>query len=121
MPLLQAMSKRANECLNRDNIGGIDAELLTGDSLSQLAADLGIATTASELAYLDAWPSTMQEGLRAILVDAVKKGQPVTVAWAPAYDYQITLWEAADTDVSPGGLTLLLQGRYPGHDPVQGI
>ena len=121
MPLLQAMSMRANFILNRDRIGNIELGALDADTLPGLATNLEIATNDNERAYLGAWPPTLQEGLRATLVSAINRRQPVTVSWAPAYDYQITLWEAADTDVSPGGLTILLQGRYPGDNPIPGM
>ena len=121
MPLLQAMSARANVTLNRENIANVTEEVRTSPTLVQLAVGLGIAQSEAEQAYLSAWPVSMGESLRALVARAIQIHQPVTLSWAPGYDYSMTVWEAADTDISPGGLTVLLRSRYPGHDPVQGI
>lgn len=121
MPLLQAMSERANARFTRAAVQQLHSGLVSGDSLAAVVQSLEIATNDAELAYLMAWPSTLREVMRTVLVSAVSESQPLTVSWAPGYDYRINLWEAADTDVSPGGLTMLLQSRYPGHAPIPGM
>ncbi len=38
---------------------------------------------------------------------------PVTIAWAPGYDYKLNVWDVSSTDDTLGGLTLLVETRYP--------
>lgn len=60
--------------------------------------------------YLDKLPGAVRESLRATLHHALTSSPPrqVTLAWAPAYDYEITIADA------PCGITVLLKSRYPG-------
>ena len=36
----------------------------------------------------------------------------MTFAWAPAYDWELTVWESPPTDISPGWITVLIKGRW---------
>ena len=123
MPMFQAMSERANARFNRERIHEVDTAhfglqrnaVATGITLSALATSLGIAMTAAEKKYLNTWPPALQEVLRAALLSAVNRTprMPVTISWAPGYDYEVNLWESRAAGKSMGGLTILLRSRYP--------
>ena len=38
---------------------------------------------------------------------------PVTFAWAPGYDYRLSVWDVSSTATTKGGITLLVETRYP--------
>jgi hypothetical protein len=57
----------------------------------------------------------MREALRAIIYQALGTTPPtqITFSWAPAYDYELTIWDAPNTRRTRGGITVLLKSRYP--------
>ena len=65
--------------------------------------------------HLKQMPMGIRTGLRAIIYHALSTSQPtqVTFAWAPGYDYEMTVWQAPDTHNSKGGITVLFKSRYP--------
>jgi hypothetical protein len=110
---MQAMVERANTKFNRENIGEFNAEWLApGVPLAQGAQQAGIAVTNAEVQYLESLPAGHQEALRASLYSAVTRGLPVTLAWAPAFDFSVGVWEVAGTGQSMGGMTLFVRGPY---------
>ena len=118
MPAFQVMFEALNERLRHDRIGELDpAAFAEGQSLAGLLPE-----GAERLAFaLDALPSALHEAIRAVLRDAVVRGMPVTLAWAPGYDYKLTLWDVADTTDTHGGITLLVETRYPADaHPIHG-
>jgi hypothetical protein len=50
--------------------------------------------------------------IRAALYSAVQRSLPVTLAWAPAFDFSVTVWDVASTAQSVGGMTLFVRGPY---------
>ena len=110
MPALQVTFAELNVQLGPEAIKGLDPDLFAeGVMLSAVLPDdlrpLGFA--------LDALPSGIHEAVRAILRDAVQREMPVTVAWAPGYDYKLNVWDVSSTDDTLGGITLLVETRYP--------
>jgi hypothetical protein len=94
----------------------VDA-LAADGTLADLAKGLGLLTDELEsatdfLAVLAAWPAGQTAAVKAALASAVQRQVPVTVAWAPAYDFEVQLWEGGAAD--PYGLTVLLRSRNPG-------
>jgi hypothetical protein len=74
-------------------------------------------------AYLKEMPLGIRTGLRAIIHHALSTEPPtaVTFAWAPGYDYEMTVWQAPDTKATKGGITVLIKSRYPDDDhPIAG-
>ena len=122
MPWLQQVAERANMIFGRDNIKSIDLGALEpGTRLSELArrldiADADPARADAEAAYLDGWPDGLQEAIRGALFSAVNRESrlPVTIAWSPGYDYEVTITESVGVDGSSGGMTIILRSRYPG-------
>lgn len=60
-------------------------------------------------------PPAIRVSLNALIHQALSTTPPtqVTFAWAPAYDYEMTVWQAPDTKTTKGGITVLLKTRYP--------
>ena len=114
MPIFLAMSERFNNLFRSDNIGKVPVEPLgPGTKLSELASALGIATSPQERGYLDAWPTGLQEALRATLLSAATRKMGVVLEWAPGYDYEVHLWEARPTANTKGHISIQLRSRYP--------
>lgn len=116
MPWIQRMATVANVQFGPGAIEQIDlAKLGPGTGLADIAASLGIATTGPEREYLNSWPAGLQEAVRAALYSAVNRDVrlPVTIAWMPGYDFEVTVAEAAGTSQSIGGMTILMRSRYP--------
>ena len=65
--------------------------------------------------YLGRLPKSFQEALRATVYHALstEPPTPMTFAWAPGYDYELTMWHSPDTPPTRGGITVLLKSRYP--------
>src|ERR1700730_4824548 len=49
-------------------------------------------------------PATIMEAQRAVVHANLQRDEPygMTFAWAPGYDYEVTVWESPSTDGSPG-------------------
>lgn len=65
--------------------------------------------------YIGQAPGSFQDAVRGIIHYALSTDPPtpVTFAWAPGYDFELSLWHAADTRATRGGITVLLKSRYP--------
>lgn len=66
-------------------------------------------------AYVSMMPRGFQESLRAILYYALSSEPRVLLnfSWAPAYDFEMTIWEMPEPAPAHTGMTILLKGRYP--------
>jgi hypothetical protein len=66
-------------------------------------------------AYVSMMPRGFQESLRAILYYALSSEPRVLLnfSWAPAYDFEMTIWEMTEPPPAHTGMTILLKGRYP--------
>jgi hypothetical protein len=66
-------------------------------------------------AFIKSMPESMQEAIRSIIYHALGTSPPtqITFAWAPGYDYELTVWHAPDTRNTRGGITVMLKSRYP--------
>lgn len=74
-----------------------------------LVLDSGSAVHRTFSSYMDSLPDPIREAFRGIVYGALTADPPqqVTLAWAPAYDYELTVWPASC------GVTVLIKGRYP--------
>jgi|SwirhisoilCB3_FD_contig_31_10852053_length_447_multi_3_in_0_out_0_1 hypothetical protein len=59
--------------------------------------------------YVRDMPGAIREGIRAVIYQALTATPPrsIVFAWAPAYDYELNVWDA------PCGITLFYKSRYP--------
>lgn len=114
MPHLEAIIGRGNFLLLRDKIDELrDIEIPTTGSIpDEIFEQLELATP-EEIEVLNRWPEGTRAVLRAALYSAIKREPdpiPVTLAWVPAYDYDITVSEARG--VTGTTMTVLLPGPY---------
>jgi len=121
MPYMQAMVDSANTALNRTNIGSFDHSMVkpgavpSNIGLSAAVSGLPGAQLSNEArAYLDSWPLGLQETVRAAVYSAATRKLPVAFAWMPGYDFKVTVTEAPGIPGSIGGMTIILESKYPG-------
>lgn len=120
MSTYYTMVVRANALLHPDNLDQLDANRIApGTPFSNPLKERGIARSDRELAYFMSWPEGLREALQAIIHSALSRTPrlPVTLAWAPGYDYELRMWETPGTKEGPGGITILLRSRYPAEIP----
>ena len=69
-------------------------------------------------AYVQMLPGGFQESLRSIIHYALSSDPPVLLnfSWAPAYDFELTIWEIVEPAPARGGISIALKGRYPDHN-----
>lgn len=79
---------------------------------AQLDADPGVQ-------IMGAMPSGLKAAFQAVVHENFRRGAdgrgptvPITLAWAPGYDYDLRIWDVADSATSVGGITILLTTRY---------
>jgi hypothetical protein len=113
MPMFQALVSSLNTSFHPDQIAKLAVrkdEFAPGKAL-----DLSFVAPARSplqkvwVRYIKSMPPTIQETLRGVIHQALSASPPrlVTFAWAPAYDFEITVWDA------PCGITVLIKSRYP--------
>ncbi len=94
--------------------------LLLGDEspLGEGLKDVDIGRIARLVAQQ---PPAILEAERAAVYRNLQREKPygMTFAWAPGYDYEVTVWESPPTAASPGWITVLIKTRYPS-DPHPG-
>ncbi len=120
MPAAQVALAKLNQKLGPGQIENLDADLFAeGKQLSDALPD---ADTKKKVAFaLDALPYGVHDAIRSVLRSAVKRRMPVTLSWAPGYDFKVTIWDVASTDETEGGITVLIETRYPEDaHPLQG-
>ncbi len=119
MPMLQAFVGELNSRFTKDKIGGLVGQIAMfapGQRLDPgLVAEPGTALHRAMKVFLGRMPISFHETFNAVVRHALSTEPPteVTFAWAPGYDYELTLWQAPDTKLTRGGITVLLKSRYP--------
>ena len=84
-------------------------------TLGQLARVFDVAKNDFEREFVDSFPGGLRQSLLAFIHHNLSQDTrlSMTWAWAPGYDYEVSLWECPGTSVSPGGITIMLRTRYP--------
>lgn len=120
MPRMQTAVTALNVAFGAERIGDVDRSAFapSGDgeeTLSGAFVRSGVELDAATLRYVDGWPSALQAALRATIHENLARGGrvPITFAWAPGYDYELTIWDVRDTAETAGGITVLFKSRYP--------
>jgi hypothetical protein len=118
MPVMQTMLNELNHKFGKDQISALSAErdkFAPGKKLVGALIAGGTPLEPAFKAYLGKLPGAIHETLRSVIHHALSTNPPtqITFAWAPGYDYEITVWQAPDTVQTKGGITLLLKSRYP--------
>jgi hypothetical protein len=117
MPAFAAVVSEFNRQFHADNLSDFarNAEAFApGQSLDAgLILKPGTAVHRTFSSYLARLPKPLSETLRCLIHSALSASPPqqITLAWAPAYDFELTVWPA------PCGMTVLLKSRYPSDAP----
>jgi hypothetical protein len=113
MPMFQALVANMNTSFHPENVSKLAAQVSTfapGKPLDlSFAAEPDSALQKLWNRWVKTMPPAIQETLRGVIHTALSASPPrlVTFAWAPAYDFEVTVWDA------PCGITVLIKGRYP--------
>lgn len=105
-----------------EGIGDFDPDVANGfnpcdglgltDALRRVPSfDLGDAVYD----FIDTWPSALRAAVQAIIWENFNRPEtvPITFAWQPAYDFGLVIHDVHNTDTTAGGITIVLQSRYP--------
>lgn len=118
MPVMQTMLHELNYKFGRDQIqatAGRKDMYAPGEQIvgALIAGDTPLAPAFKD--YFAQMPGAIHETLRSVIHHALSTTPPthVSFAWAPGYDWEITVWQAPDTRTTKGGITLLIKSRYP--------
>ncbi|MDQ1373269.1 MAG: hypothetical protein QOJ09_607 [Actinomycetota bacterium] len=114
MPMMQTMVNSMNAAFSIERMSEIGPDLFEPDvTLGEAARRLGLDDRGlSE--WLDKMPAGLHDGIRATIRSALTRGepQPITFAWAPAFDYELSMWDVSAGPHTPGGITILLKTPY---------
>jgi hypothetical protein len=122
MPRHQALVAELNAAFSKDQVAQLvqrrnefAPRKSLDTSLTNLVAKRGTVEYRTFKNYLSKIPGSIQEATRSAIYYALGTTPPtlITFAWAPGYDYEITVWQAPDTPETRGGITMLLKSRYP--------
>jgi hypothetical protein len=119
MPHLQTILGTLNTAFSRENLPKLVEKreaFSQGQTLGAgVVVDPSMALHGDWVQYLHRMPGGIQETIRSVIYHALSTKPPtqVTFAWAPGYDYEVTVWQAPDTRTSRGGITVLIKSRYP--------
>lgn len=121
MPALESVLSDLNLAFSRDRIKTLAARAaqFIPDGSPLKAGHLTEEGTVLHRAlegYIGELPGAFHASVRALLHYAITAEPPipVTFAWAPGYDFELTVWQAPDAPTTRGGITLLVKSRYPG-------
>ena len=117
VPRMQTAVSALNMRFGAAAIGEVPAEPFApgGSSLGDALVASGVELDDATLRYVAGWPSALQAALQAaIFENLARDGRvPITFAWAPGYDYELTIWDVRDSAETAGGITVLFRSRYP--------
>ena len=122
MPWMQAMVDRGNSMFSRKNVGRVSLRKLEALGREATFADhavaLKIAESPPEQRFLAGWPAGQLAAVSGAIRSCLTREprMPITFAWAPGYEYEVTIWESAGIKGSEGGMTILFRSRYPGDE-----
>jgi hypothetical protein len=108
-----------NERFNASNIGDpglnpVDA-FAEGVQLADLVDERDDIPRAGVIAFLQQMPLGIHEAIRAVIKANLERENPlpITFAWQPGYDWELTINDVASTDETAGGITMIVRSRYP--------
>ena len=119
MPHLQTILGHLNTAFSRKSIVKLAEQreaFAHGKSLGAgVVVHSKMALQPDWVKYLNQIPGSLQEAIRSVIYHSLCTSPPthVTFAWAPGYDYELSIWQAPDTRTSKGGITVLIKSRYP--------
>ena len=124
MPMFEAYIAELNRNCGRDQIAAFAREHRDRFAPGQrvdfaFLMEPGTPLQTAWSKYVGQAPGAFMEALRGVIHHALSSDPPIplTFAWAPGYDFELTVWQAADTEMTRGGITVLVKSRYP-DDPL---
>ncbi len=100
----------------REQVALLDAttiEIENPRGFRDLVERLGVEINQNLDSFIDAFPQGLAFALRAAVRSAVAAEKPITFAWVPSYDYELTITESSSYGESPGAMTIRVGSRYP--------
>ena len=79
--------------------------------LDGLAPPLQLQEEVAEI--IAAMPPSISNTIREVMRGAIERRVAVTFAWRPGYDFKVEVTESLDSSSTRGGITVLLETRYP--------
>jgi hypothetical protein len=122
MPALQVALGPLNERFNAANVTNHELNppdvFVEGCQLADLVEEEEFVPQRAAQAFIEQMPVAIHEAIRAVIrADLVRERPlPITFAWQPGYDWELTVNDIASTDETAGGITVIVRSRYPG-DP----
>ena len=115
MPAAQQMVEKANHAWNSDNLHKLKKEHFKSTKEMKKHTRKYIAKNSAQQTIADALPEGLHEMLRSLYIHNLSRKVPLAIqfAWMPGYDWEIQVAECPGTAVSPGGITVIIRGRYP--------
>ena len=120
MPRMQTAVSAMNSTFGAEQIGEVDPEPFApgGDgaaTLSEAFQAVGVDLDGATAGFVDAWPTAIQAAVRAAVFENLSRDGrvPITFAWAPGYDFEVSMWDVRDSSETVGGMTILFKSRYP--------
>lgn len=120
MPMFETAIAELNRKTSRDGIAAFASEHRERFAPGQrvdlaFLMEEGTPLQAAWSKYVGQAPGAFMEALRGVIHYAASAEPPipVTFAWAPGYDFELTVWQAGDTATTKGGITVLIKSRYP--------
>ena len=86
--------------------------------LEGLAAPLQLQREVAEV--IASMPPSIRNTIREVVRGAIERRVAVTFAWRPGYDFKVEVTESLDSSSTRGGITVLLESRYPDDRRPQG-
>jgi hypothetical protein len=107
------MMYKLQDALTRDAIGALrrDAphmieQLKVPGNLVEVARSV-LDLDSEDIAYLEAIPPAVREGMRAAISSAIEADKAVHVGFSPGYDFEVRVWDYEQ------GVSVHVSGPYP--------
>jgi hypothetical protein len=123
MPAFEVMFPKLVVAVQDDETIAQVREMLEGGaSLPEIIDALDLVEHDGQREFIESTPASMQAAILAVVRENLGRDEPkqMMFTWAPAYDWEMNLWESTASNVSAGGITVQMRSRYPG-DPHPGI
>lgn len=137
MPAMQTMLHALNHLTARDVINHLTEENFApgchlADRIRENLPEKDLASLGpveldynSLAAVAEALPPAIHDTIRELIRGAIGRNQGITFVWRPGYDFKLEISEALDTKKTYGGITVVLESRYPAdphfhHGPMLG-
>jgi hypothetical protein len=119
MPHLQTILGDLNQAFSRENIAKLAEKREAFEQgkpfVSGMIVGPDMVLQKHWATYLNQIPKSIQEAIFGVIRYSLSTTPPTSIvfAWAPGYDYELTIFQAPDTRTSRGGITLIIKSRYP--------